>query len=119
MESIDSKLAITSSSTQGPVINNFHELSMREALRCDLRNGTQMKSALLEPLPALSVTGEDETDTATSTGDFLRRHPSILRLLREAMYRPGGEDEKGNWGRLLIFVAKHNKYTLSFTLLTK
>ena len=30
---------------QGQRIDNFHELSMREALRCDIRNGRHMKSA--------------------------------------------------------------------------
>ena len=32
----------------GPKIENYHELGMREALRCDLRNGKEMKAAALE-----------------------------------------------------------------------
>jgi hypothetical protein len=31
---------------EGQIINNFHELSMREAYRVDLRNGSAMKEKI-------------------------------------------------------------------------
>merc|ERR1712196_764417 len=61
-----------------PMINNFHELSMREALRCDLRNGKHMNESLMS--------------------SSIQKHPHILQMLQEAMHQEG-EDEAGNWGR--------------------
>ena len=50
----------------GPRIENYHELGMREALRCDLRNGEAMKAADCSKL----------------------RHPVIEAIIAEAMYTP-------------------------------
>ena len=71
----------------GPRIENFHELSMREALRCDIRNGRRIKAAA-----AAAVTGAGFAD--------LRRHPAVHAVLLELMNPPGDPtDAKGNWGR--------------------
>ena len=66
-----------------PMINNFHELSMREALRCDLRNGKHMKQAL---------------QSHQQSTDRLQHNPYVLKMLKEAMHQSGA-DESGNWGR--------------------
>lgn len=65
-------------------IENFYELSMREALRCDLR-----RCPRLEALRASAAKG--------ALPD-LRHHPSVLAILRGAMF-PSGEHQGGNWGR--------------------
>ena len=44
-------------------IENYHEMSMREARRCDLRNGTAMKSLAA----ATTTTGATTTNTNTAT----------------------------------------------------
>ena len=68
----------------GGRIENFYELSMREARRCDLRRCPRMErlreSAVAGALPDL------------------RHHSSVLELLRRAMHPPG-EHQSGNWGR--------------------
>ena len=60
-------------------IDNFHELSMREALRCDLRNGKRMKLFAKE--------------------NSLRNHQGLSDILSEVMNPPGGNSARGNWGR--------------------
>jgi len=60
-------------------IDNFHELSMREALRCDLRNGKRMKLFAKE--------------------NSLRNHQGLVDVLSEVMNPPGGNSARGNWGR--------------------
>jgi hypothetical protein len=54
----------------GPKIENYQELGMREALRCDLRNGVEMKRKLADG------------------GDDLRSHPAIAKVLLEVMHAP-------------------------------
>ena len=88
----------------GPMINNFHELSMREALRCDLRNGKHMKSSTMrehkhEIFSTLSYSPSAYSPLPSNlkNNENLREHPSVLRMLREAMHKPG-EHELGNWG---------------------
>ena len=73
-----------------PMINNFYELSMREALRCDLRNGPNMKQAFLD--------SKDDHDPNHFNLDLLQYNPYILSMLKEVMYEVG-PDESGNWGR--------------------
>jgi hypothetical protein len=63
-------------------IENFFELSMREALRCDIRHGP---NAL-------------ELRRAGEARQNLRTHPAILAVLRTAMF-PEGPHSQGNWGR--------------------
>lgn len=71
----------------GPRIENFHELSMREALRCDIRNGPKMYAAA-----ASADHGEGMPD--------LRHHPAVLAVLTPVMNPAGDPEEaKGNWGR--------------------
>ena len=66
-----------------PIINNFHELSMREALRCDLRNGQHVFQAL---------------QSRQESTDGLQHNPYVLKMLKEVMHQYG-VDESGNWGR--------------------
>ena len=65
-------------------IDNYHELAMREALRCDLRS-TPAASALL-------ASGGCGTARALACAD-------LLDALQQAMNPPGGPDARGNWGR--------------------
>ena len=53
----------------GPKIENYHELGMREALRCDLRNGKEMKAAASELRGELC-------------------HPAVEEILIEVMHSP-------------------------------
>jgi hypothetical protein len=109
------------------MINNFRELSMREARRCDLRNGINMKSLAQQQIKLeqqwkvspnhdhvsdgvrKTASGFDGNDSSNNPCN-LRYHPSILSLLQNVMYRSGGEDEKGNWGRFKVI-------TLLFSIL--
>ena len=98
------------------MINNFHELSMREARRCDLRNGINMKASAVsqkeletewDVKKVHSNSGKQVIEESINPAELnpkfnncnLRYHPSILSVLENVMYLPGGEDEKGNWGR--------------------
>lgn len=76
----------------GPRIENFYELSMREAFRCDIRHCPAMAtiSSTLTTRAAMLSDGDGR-------GCMLRNHPSILRVLSETM-GPIGEHAKGNWG---------------------
>ena len=94
---------------EGPRIENFHELGMREALRCDIRNGRRMKALKVqEEGEAKAAAGKEAAKTvaknpaATShvpTG-HLRSHPAIASLLA-TVSNPVGDPSaaKGNWGR--------------------
>jgi hypothetical protein len=63
-------------------IDNYYELSMREALRVDLRNGKSVK----------------KLSTSSALPQDLRAHPAIRRLISEAMNPVDGEHASGNWG---------------------
>jgi hypothetical protein len=54
---------------KGPKIENYQELGMREALRCDLRNGTAMKAQ-------------------AEVSDHIRHHAGIKSMLLEVMHSP-------------------------------
>lgn len=69
---------------EGPRIENFHELSMREALRCDLRNGEYMKACTKNK--AVTI---DENDNVRD----IRHHESVLQVLKEVM-NPIPRDER-------------------------
>jgi len=70
---------------EGQIINNFHELSMREALRVDLRNG----QAVREKLRA------SREDGATA----LTTHPIVRTVAEAAMLeQTPGPFADGNWG---------------------
>lgn len=72
---------------EGQWIENFHEMGMREALRCDLRNGKHMKAAARKCMHG------------KAPNCSLRNHPGITGLMLKVMNPDGGEDAKGNWGR--------------------
>lgn len=79
----------------GPPINNFHELSMREALRVDLRNGKHMKN--------LGAAEPEAEATSPQQNPYFRTNASILRVL-ETVMNPSIEEvpghfRGGNWGR--------------------
>ena len=90
----------------GPKIENFHELSMREALRCDLRNGHSIKalSARNQSYVKKDIAVSDEKSVKTSSMDFaasdIRHHPALLKIIRET-FNPlpsDPRDQLGNWG---------------------
>ena len=79
----------------GPRIENFHELSMREALRCDIRNSPRMVAAAA----AAATSGQGADNEGSGLVD-LRRHPAVLSVLTPVMNPAGDPEEaKGNWGR--------------------
>ena len=92
-----------------PRIENFHELSMREALRCDIRNGSHMRELSRRTiLDTTSVIIEDNDVTVMSSGDSqssgpkesIRHHPALLSVLQEVLNPPPDDprDQLGNWG---------------------
>lgn len=98
-------------------IENFHELSMREALRCDLRNGSNMKvlsarSTTANVFDSSSKVEEkvyddppcpeffNEIKCETPEEENIRHHPAIISIVREVL-NPGPADPRdqlGNWG---------------------
>lgn len=87
---------ITKPGTERPMINNYHELSMREALRVDLRNGLNMKHT-----PIVIDEGEEPVAPQFYTG--FRSNESVIGVLREVMNPEPKEVPRefkgGNWGR--------------------
>ena len=89
-----------------PKIENFHELSMREALRCDLRNGRCIKNLSARSLLCVKKDGDalDEKSVTTNPNDFaasdIRHHPALLKIIRETLNPPPADprDQMGNWG---------------------
>lgn len=87
---------------EGQWIENYHEMSMREARRVDLRNGLHMKEKQQLPQQSLSqlqASSEVDNGTVSSQATDMRNHPSLYQILQEVMNPPGGEDSRGNWGR--------------------
>ena len=108
----------------GPRIENFHELSMREALRCDLRNGRHLKAlsqrnfdnSVVPVTMPRGVSNHVETDKNNgnieteipvssadakfSTRNNIRRHPALLSVLQQTLNPPPPDprDQMGNWG---------------------
>jgi hypothetical protein len=69
-----------------PRIENYREMSMREALRCDLRNGKKAR--------ALALAAQADTHLSISN------HPAIADILTQVMNPPADPAlVKGNWGR--------------------
>jgi len=69
-----------------PRIENYQEMSMREALRCDLRNGQKVR--------ALSLAAQADPQLSISS------HPAVADILTEVMNPPADPVlVKGNWGR--------------------
>jgi len=97
-----------------PRIENFHELSMREALRCDIRNGravnalTAKEQAEAEAqnglknssAPIVPMIVEAGGKTWHPSNISLRSHPAVNEILLDVM-NPRGDPltAKGNWGR--------------------
>ena len=61
---------------------SYHELAMREDLRCDLRNGAAFKQMR-----------HDDVDAQR-----LRAHPCIVQIVQQA-FNPRGRHYRGNFGR--------------------
>ena len=64
------------------MINNYHELSMREAFRVDLRNGIHMKSRVDIHC---GVDGSRLDIPVAQQYDILRTDPRVLSILQDAM----------------------------------
>eukprot|EP01038_Epipyxis_sp_PR26KG_P016476 gene16476-22480_t len=79
----------------GQKIENFHEMSMREPLRCDLRNGIEMKHKNSSFYPNNIYDNNNKSLVAPNN---LRFHPGILSILSATM-NPQGPDSKGDWGK--------------------
>ena len=81
-------------------VENFHELSMREALRCDLRNGRHM-TALASA--SASASAPASATSPSSAARSPRDHAGLRAVLHEAMnppalWDPAATDARGNWG---------------------
>lgn len=77
----------------GPRIENYYELSMREAYRFDLRNGRnvqQLSQSINQNNPSKLLTSEIPWHINT--------HPAIRKILVEVMNPFEGEHSRGNWG---------------------
>jgi Phytanoyl-CoA dioxygenase (PhyH) len=98
-------------------IENFHELSMREALRCDLRNGRNIKglaarsasvnifdSSFQKDQTVLEEVSRqqhpDKNSCEGETEENIRHHPALLSILREVLNPAPADprDQLGNWG---------------------
>lgn len=75
---------------EGPAIENFHELSMREARRCDVRNGKRLNEFNAHTRSVAAIDGPCN----------LRAHRGLLGVMSEVM-NPHWDCENalGNWGR--------------------
>ena len=78
-------------------IENFRELGMREALRCDIRNGSRMKRLAAAEATAEAEAGKD----AARRCRHLRNHPALQSVLSEVANPPAVDPgaARGNWGR--------------------
>lgn len=99
---------------QEPIMENFFELSMREALRCDIRNVPHLRQIhdsyayeLSDEWPAYKPVRDasapiellvDNIEKAPPC-ENVRFHPSILSVLHESMNPPNTTpgNEQGNW----------------------
>ena len=97
-------------------IENFHELSMREALRCDLRNGRNIKALAARSASAntsdssfikdqtlleeFSPQNPDDSSCEGETEENIRHHPALISILREVLNPAAADprDQLGNWG---------------------
>ena len=74
----------------GPVINNYHELSMRQAFGVDLRNGHCMKSPSSFPdgnsgVKGQSANGDPPVQATIQKFGALRFDPNTIDILQETM----------------------------------
>lgn len=100
----------------GGIMENFYELSMREALRCDIRNVPHLRQMhtsyhydspyewpVYQPVRDASKTIALLHDNSKKglPAENVRYHPTILSVLHESMNPPNPIPgvEKGNWGR--------------------
>ena len=115
----DSTSSASSSSGYGKYLENFHEVSMREALRCDLRNGRAVTAKNQELYGASAASGYGDAAALTEllknlsdanripSSSNIRYHPVVLDIVQEVMNVPDSpsrgslplEDHSaGNWG---------------------
>jgi hypothetical protein len=66
-------------------IENYHEMSMREARRCDIRNGKAMTAL------------HEQISSHQSSLD-IRNHPGVVSVLTEVANAERSELAAGNWG---------------------
>ena len=101
MEGSDDKSSATAASKKKEkkslFIENFHELSMREALRCDLRNGHHMKNMEQQQQQ------QQQAGIGLDARRNLSSHPGLRSVVFEAMNPPSDwdmdtTDARGNWG---------------------
>jgi hypothetical protein len=93
---------------EGPSIENFHELSMREARRCDIRNGAAL-TAYNAQLRATAVKEGEAVAAGAAVGNGcgggegsrnLCGHAGVLGVVSEVMNPHWNcSDAQGNWGR--------------------
>jgi len=78
-------------------IENFRELGMREALRCDIRNGRRMQRLAAAEAAAEQAAGKD----APRLCRHLRNHPALQSILCEVANPAACDPQaaRGNWGR--------------------
>ncbi len=85
----------------GPMINNYHELSMREALRVDLRNGSNMNSSQISGDAYDDI--KDPHKFIAQKNHTLRYNDNIQIILDNVMNPKPTEIPSefvgGNWGR--------------------
>lgn len=65
----------------GPAIENYHELGMRQAFRCDLRHTPHMRA------------------TEPRVGSTARDNEVVQQIVRVVCDPPGAKHAAGNWGR--------------------
>lgn len=70
-------------SSSSTYIENFHEMSMREARRCDLRNGKAMTGV------------QKQADSHEKKSLDIRNHPGLIDVLTEVANPEGGEFASG------------------------
>lgn len=78
---------------EASIVHNFHEVSTREALRFDIRNGKRM--ARLREQDSSSLLSEKEP-IAPQT--FFGKDPAIIAIIKD-LFNPASEFSSGNWGR--------------------
>lgn len=85
---------------EGSFINNFYELSMREARRCDFRNGLRMDQlARRIDCARTNHSNQSEAINQATIAKDLKGHPVLVSLLTDAMNLPRDSLAAGDWGR--------------------
>eukprot|EP00939_MAST-03C_sp_MAST-3C-sp1_P001229 g1229.t1 len=78
-------------------IDNYHEVSTREALRCDLRRGPRMGAATAANKHSAAATGVVFSKTS-GLPEFCADLPAVVSIV-ESLFNPTGAHASGNWGK--------------------